>query len=452
MNLPENPSEDFFSTGQIDLLRIGLQEYKHSVKTGNRGGDLSWECVAEDIQNSDAYESVIVELFEAEKPELSYRETKSDFQLAPEDKDKAEDRWPVLGKKLQRFVDGEKSRTTGRRELSEPKAWVLRVIYKFLLEKGPLPAYFEEKGIENYSAAFALLNYFKIGKNDSAFQKRSFTGVFHAKKNTPEDVRPKELRFERFPDHSFYQVRGAFSHQTAAAPDNLKISGWAIVPPGDGLLLFLSARVGQDALQRVYVTHFLQVQDGRVLEFSMSTYEAQVSHQSTPPIKKDHGESMLFINSMPVSFDRVDKVVKVFKKRKMRGEAARILSYAQENDREERMPKRSLDIEFLYAVCEGNVSKVERLIESVTDINIRVGGTEGTALHVIAQYQLKDVFKVLRRRQDLNYLVKDNEGRLPSHVAMAAYNNVGLGLYLLRKERQQARREGIDYRAWAFER
>ena len=66
-------------------------------------------------------------------------------------------------------------------------------------------------------------------------------------------------------------------------------------------------------------------------------------------------------------------------------------------------------------------------------------------MHVVAGYQLKDIFKILRTRSDLNYLAKDHEGRLPSQLAMNADDDVGLGTFLLKKEQEQARREGKDH-------
>ncbi|MGQ0556018.1 MAG: hypothetical protein ACT4PN_08765 [Nitrospiraceae bacterium] len=451
MKFPQNPNKEIFTSAQNEFLRRGLRKYQTSVQTANRGGYLSWARVASDIQLSQAYKSVVVELIKADEPELWLRGTNDEFVLTREMEEKAEDRWPLLGKKLERFVDGEKSHSTGQRTRSIPEMWVRRVIYEFLLEQDVLPQNFHEKGEEDYSAAIALLNYFKTGTNESAFQRQSFTGTYFARKKLDGDFRPKGLRFEPLPNHSLYQVEGWSSHQTESAPEDHTISGWAIVPPGDGLLLFLKVRKGQEQIRRVYITHSIQALNARVQEFMLGAYGAQGGQELSQSIIRDQGESMFFISRIPVSFDRVEKVVKVFRKRTMRGEPAFTLRDPKENDREDGMPKRSLDTEFLIAVCEGNVSKVERLIPSVKNINVRVGGTEGTALHIIAKYQLIDVFKILRRRQDLNYLAKDNEGQLPSDVAMTAYNNVGLDLFLLRKERQQARREGIDYRAWAID-
>ena len=77
----------------------------------------------------------------------------------------AEDCWSITGKKLDRFVDGEKSRSTGQRVRSTPEVWVRRVILGFLMEKGRLPVYFHAKGLDSLFPAFALVDYFAIGNN-----------------------------------------------------------------------------------------------------------------------------------------------------------------------------------------------------------------------------------------------------------------------------------------------
>ena len=130
----------------------------------------------------------------------------------------------------------------------------------------------------------------------------------------------------------------------------------------------------------------------------------------------------------------------------MRGEAALKLDYDEEYaSKEVRMPGNNIDVEFLYAVCEGDLHTVEQLVDAVKDINLRVAGSGGMALHVVARYQLKDIFKILRTRSDLNYLARDNEGRLPSLIAMHTDDDVGLGTFLLKKEQEQARREEKDH-------
>jgi hypothetical protein len=451
MKFSEDPNKECFTEKQNDLLREGLRRYKANVATATRGGTRSWFSVAADIEASEAYEAIFVELIKADKRDLPYGEATGELNITPADQDKAGDRWQIIGKNLGRFVDGEQSRDTGKRRYITPAMWVRRVIYEFLLAQGLLPLYFDEKDPENFFAAVALLRYFETGVDDSAFQRHSFTGTYQARKKGYGDFCLEKLRFTQFPNHCFYTVLGWSLHQPEAAPEDHDVAGWAIMPPGGGLLVFLKVREGEDSLHRVYVTHSIQVQHGHVQEFVLGAYEAQSSSQLSHSHKKHHAESLFFINRMPISFDRTQKIVKTFRPRTMRGEAAPALDYDEQDDRETRMPKRSIDLEFLCAVCEDNARKVERLIDSVTDINIRVGGTEGTALHVIARYQLKDVFKVLRRRQDLNYLAKDKKGRLPSSAAMEAGDDVGLGMYLLRKELQQARREGIDYRAWAID-
>jgi len=111
------------------------------------------------------------------------------------------------------------------------------------------------------------------------------------------------------------------------------------------------------------------------------------------------------------------------------------------------MAKANIDVEFQHAVCAGDLEKVEALIDSVEDINKPIGGSGGTILHVIADEQLKDIFNVVRKHPGLNYLVQDNSGWLPSQSAMNSDEDVGLGTFLLKKEHQQAKKQGKDFHA-----
>ncbi len=436
-----------FSSDQNAILRWALKTYQMSSETATRGGYLSWATVASEIVCSDSYDRIVAKLQGSENSEALPQNTKSK-RLSSLDED---DRWSITGKKLERFVDGEKSRSTGERTSSNPAVWVRRVVCEFLQEKGCLPKFFHEKGLDVFSSAFALQEYFYARAepdSPSTVIAHNWEGTFRSRVKTEEDLCHKRLRLEVLPRQHLYKVEAWSLSATRFAPRDTEMSGWAIVPPGDGLLVFLKERAAQKSItQFLFVAHSMSVRNGKVSKLRLGLYQSQMysKAQFEQGIGETPSESLFFLNALPVSFDRLPSSVKELKVRKMRGEPALKLSHDDSEDaKEEGMSEKSVDMEFLYAVCEGNLRRVEQLINSVENINIRVAGTGGSALHVVAKYQLKDIFKVLRQRKDLDYLARDLEGRLPSQLAMSSDENVGLGAFLIKKERQQAVKRGRE--------
>ena len=450
MPVREYHSEELFTRVQNNILRWGLKTYQWSIETNSRGGCLSWAAVAEEMVCSESYDLVIADYPEATKA-TQEQANKKFPKNTPRNE---EDCWSITGKKLERFVDGEKSRSTGQRVRSTPEVWVRRVILGFLLEKGRLPGYFHDQGLNDFFPAFALFDYFSTdSKPNQPFHESDLSGTYLGKTTTEEILRPRRLRLKKFPHQQFYEVEEHALYRMESEPKEMEASGWAIIPPGDGLLMFLQAREANMVTHRLYLAHSIHFKQGQLKELMFVPYQG---HRSTltqldQSMKHRQEESLFFIKQMPDSFDSVPGSVKLLKKRTMRGEAALNLDYYEDYaPREVRMPEKNIDVEFLYAVCEGNLPKVKQLIATVKNINLRVDGSGGTALHVVANYQLTDIFKVLRTRSDLDYLVKDNKGRLPSQVAMNSEEDVGLGALLMKKEREQARREGRDLQHTPF--
>jgi ankyrin repeat protein len=85
------------------------------------------------------------------------------------------------------------------------------------------------------------------------------------------------------------------------------------------------------------------------------------------------------------------------------------------------------------------------LASIIPNINARdpVGG--GTILHLAARTLNRPAIKVLIKRQDLDVLVLDNAGYLPSQRALEADSRSAIGHLLLRKEIAAARTRGLDY-------
>lgn len=441
-------SEHIFSHAQNNILRWALKAYQMSAETATRGGYLSWATVASEIVCSDSYDRIVAELQGPENSGALPSDTRSK-RLVPLDDT---DRWSITGKKLERFVDGEKSRSTGERTCSNPEAWVRRVIYGFLHENGRLPKYFHEKGLDSLSPAFALLDYLYPGSepgSSSTAMTHDWEGSFRAKVKIEGDLCHRRFRLEKVSRQHLYEVEAWSVSGTSSVPKDIEMTGWAIVPPSNGLLIFLKDKaVTKTVMQCLFLAHSVSVRNGKVSQLRLGLYEFQMPSRAgfEQVSGKTPSESLCFLNALPVSFDRLPSPMKEFKIRRLRGEPALNLSYDDREDANaERMSEKSIDMEFLYAVCEGNLRKVKQLIDDVEDINIRVAGTGGSALHVVAKYQLKDIFKVLRQRTDLDYLARDHEGRLPSQLAMSSEENIGLGAFLIKMERQQARKKGVEY-------
>lgn len=117
----------------------------------------------------------------------------------------------------------------------------------------------------------------------------------------------------------------------------------------------------------------------------------------------------------------------------------------------------SLDVQvsrkLVSAAAQGSAVLVNWLlnenivIKTLVDINCADRKTGFTALHYAAARESKVILKILIRDHNLNYLVKDKKGRLPSTLAFEVAENPVIGTFLMKKEMQQAKRRGIDYRA-----
>ena len=425
-----------------------------SVETSTRGKCLSWLTVAERIILSESNDLEIPELSEEEEEHLDRKY--SIKRLASKEVRRAHDDtgWPITRNKLERFVEGEKSRSTGDREYSTPEVWVRCVIHDFLVAEGFLPSYFDDHKLEAFFPAFALADHFSVGRQgNSTSLEFDFDGTYQRKDMIEGEYRLRRLRIHALPHVQFFEVEEASYTHGGSKPKDVKSSGWAIIPPFDGLLIFLTDKNAQTITQRLYIAHSMTYRSKNLVELVLLPYQGIIGKVAklAKSKKKSPAESSLFINDILDSFDKVPRSVKPLKRRSLRGEPAyKLDEYEPEDIGKQNMSDKNIDAEFLFAVCEGDLATVEALIDLVKNINSRLDGSGGTALHVVADNQFKDIFKILRKRSDLYYLVKDNAGQLPSQLAMNSEEDIGLGTYLKKKEMQQAHQEGIDYRAFVI--
>lgn len=450
MPLKEDQPVGNFSRVQNNILRWALKDYQMSVETSTRGGYWSWLDVEKELARSSSYERVVANLQATENFDLGPQNAKSKVQPLPDDAD----RWSITGKKLERFVDGEKSRSTGLRKRQTPEVWVRCVLKDFLHTKGHLPEYFNDPGLEPFYPAFALAEFFSTSSpSPNDLPVLDFSGTYRERNKTNGENRPARLGFCMDPQRRFYEMEGSTSHRGKSGPKLVRGWGWATVMPSGSMIVFLQ---NQDEDEITHCMYFLHSHGGaakNLIELRLLPYQGPIA----PMVKSgnvtiNEGYKYVhYINDIPKTFDRVPSFVKALRKRTPRGEAALKLVYDDVSETEEcNMVVEDIDIEFQHAVCAGDVQRVQSLIDSVEKINQRIAGSGGTILHVIADEQLKDIFKIVRTRRDLNYLVKDNWGRLPSQVAMNSEEDVGLGTFLIKKEMQQARRDRIDYREFAM--
>ena len=111
---------------------------------------------------------------------------------------------------------------------------------------------------------------------------------------------------------------------------------------------------------------------------------------------------------------------------------------------------------------QGNRDPIRRFFEAVVtadiellhaeyadmgaNINVQQPNTLATALHYGAAYRSRRVIKWLIGFKELDYLVRDREGRLPSVLAHEVANDPVIGRFLAKKENEQARAQGVEIR------
>ncbi|MEW8052904.1 MAG: hypothetical protein AB2809_21315 [Candidatus Thiodiazotropha sp.] len=106
-----------------------------------------------------------------------------------------------------------------------------------------------------------------------------------------------------------------------------------------------------------------------------------------------------------------------------------------------------IDAKFIALVRARQYPEAIALIPEVTDINVRDPGTQASALHFAAARRCIILLRELEKRDELDYLAQDRQGRLPSQLAWEECGHEKLGAELIRKEKAYADRIGIS--AWS---
>lgn len=98
---------------------------------------------------------------------------------------------------------------------------------------------------------------------------------------------------------------------------------------------------------------------------------------------------------------------------------------------------------FFSAAQTGEDELVEALLGEGLSVNLRDPETGATALHYAAENAARRVLRVLLKTGQCDFLAKDKEGRRPSELADIYGNDPAMARLLLRKEIEQARRQGV---------
>lgn len=110
---------------------------------------------------------------------------------------------------------------------------------------------------------------------------------------------------------------------------------------------------------------------------------------------------------------------------------------------EKRDPNRT----FIMFSTVANLIYMKQALENGADVNTRHPDTGATALHYAAVMRARDMLNWLAKCDGINYLIRDNKGRLPSAVANEIADDPAIGRFLAKKQSEQAREQGIDIRS-----
>jgi ankyrin repeat protein len=103
----------------------------------------------------------------------------------------------------------------------------------------------------------------------------------------------------------------------------------------------------------------------------------------------------------------------------------------------------SLGEQFLAAAEDADPERLEALAAQGAPVNYHDPRNGLTALHYVAAQGARRAFRALLRIGGLDFLARDDRGRLASEMAGAFGQNLAMERLLFRKEIQEAREKGI---------
>ena len=103
----------------------------------------------------------------------------------------------------------------------------------------------------------------------------------------------------------------------------------------------------------------------------------------------------------------------------------------------------ALGAEFLYAAETGNANRIYAFLQEGFPSGFQDTESGQSALHITAACRARNALRILLRAPDIDYLIRDNQGRLASEMAFIYGHDPALARLLRIKERKQAMHEGI---------
>jgi len=245
--------------------------------------------------------------------------------------------------------------------------------------------------------------------------------------------------------------------------------GWAVLTPEGEMLAFLKPALGP-VMNRRLTLFFRPDEDheiGSVLvreeahaasvnAEAFACLEATLSGDATPkPPFTDLVDDLhaLLPSGHGAFCGRVDEVEAYFDEKL---EAARIIHYNKLNSfkfsREEafgygmdmKEDESSCSRPLIDAVVRDDALSLTRMIADGADINAREAGSMQTALHYAAGLGRRRALRALITCADLDFLVRDARGRLPSFLADLSGGDPAITRLLDIKETLQAAERGVD--------
>lgn len=101
---------------------------------------------------------------------------------------------------------------------------------------------------------------------------------------------------------------------------------------------------------------------------------------------------------------------------------------------------------FIGSATVANLGHLKSAYKEGADVNTRHPKTGATALHYAASMRARDMLNWLAKCDGVDYLIRDNKGRLPSALAYEVADDPIIGRFLVKKQTEQARARGIDIR------
>jgi hypothetical protein len=98
----------------------------------------------------------------------------------------------------------------------------------------------------------------------------------------------------------------------------------------------------------------------------------------------------------------------------------------------------------LDAAKNGDARTMKELLGPNLPVNVIDPDDRATALHYIATFGARPALRVIVKSRNLDYLLRDGEGRLPSELAREFGHDDAMARLLLIKETRQAKARSID--------